>query len=179
MVETMQKNNDLSHRMEMQYRLEQFYYKEATMLDERRFSEWLDLFTEDTHYWMPIRRTTLAKDKHLEFTKPGDMAYFDDTKEMLATRAKKLDSAHAWSENPPSRSRHLITNVQDLGSDGSSMKVMSNFHLYRIRFESDEDSWFGHRIDELVPHEGTFQIKKREIYLEQTVILARNMSVLF
>ena len=179
MVESQNSNDDIARRMELQYRVEQFYYQEATALDERRFPEWLDMFTDDVHYWMPIRRTTLTKNKDMEFTKPGDMAYFDDTKELLAIRTTKLSSNHSWSENPASRSRHLITNVQILEDGGPVLKVMSNFHLYRVRFDSDEDSWFGRRVDELVPHEGSFRIKKRAIYLEQTVILARNMSVLF
>lgn len=179
MEEATRSEIDLGHRMQLQYSLEQFYYDEAALLDERLFSEWLDLFAEEAHYWMPIRRTRLAKDKEQEFTRPGDMAYFDDNKEMLSHRAKKLESGRAWSENPPSRSRHLINNVRVLEDSGETLRVTSNFHLYRVRFESDEDNWFGRREDLLVRRGDSFLIKERSIFLEQTVILSRNMSVLF
>ena len=42
--------------------VEKFYYKEARLLDEWKFHEWLDLFTEDVHYWMPVRTTRYTKE---------------------------------------------------------------------------------------------------------------------
>ena len=44
--------------MSLQYDIEQFYFREARTLDERRYRDWLDFFADDVHYWMPIRRTT-------------------------------------------------------------------------------------------------------------------------
>ena len=54
--------------LQLQHEVEQFYYDEAAMLDERRFSEWPDLFTDDVHYWMPIRRTLTSDQIDREFT---------------------------------------------------------------------------------------------------------------
>jgi len=165
--------------MLQQYEVEQFYYAEAAMLDERRLSDWLALFTPDVHYWMPIRRTVMASDLENEFTKPGAMALFDDDRAMLELRVKKLDTGYSWSEDPPSRTRHIITNVRVLEQKGDELTVESNFHLYRTRLESDEDSWIGRRRDVLRRADGQLRIAKRHIFLEQTLIQSRNLSNFF
>jgi len=163
----------------LQHEVEQFYFAEAALLDERRFSEWLDLLTPDVHYWMPIRRTVMNADLDQEFTKLGAMAFFDDDKAMLDARVKKLATGYSWSEDPPSRTRHMIHNVRVLAVDGEELTVESNFHLYRTRLESDEDSWIGRRRDRLRRVDGALQIAGRHVFLDQTVILSRNLSNFF
>jgi 3-phenylpropionate/cinnamic acid dioxygenase small subunit len=93
----------LLERATLQYEVEQFLYAEAALLDARRYRDWLELLADDIHYWMPIRRTVTTADLDLEFTKPGEMAYFDDDRPMLEMRVKKLEAGSAWSEDPPSR----------------------------------------------------------------------------
>jgi 3-phenylpropionate/cinnamic acid dioxygenase small subunit len=162
-----------------QHEVEQFYYAEAALLDERRFSEWLELLAPDVHYWMPIRRTVMADDLENEFTKPGAMAYFDDDKAILEARVKKLATGYSWSEDPPSRTRHNVTNVRVVECDGDEITVESNFHLYRTRLDSDEDSWIGRRRDVLRRVDGELKIARRHIFLEQTVLQSRNLSSFF
>lgn len=169
----------LHERMLLTFEAEEFLYREAGLLDERRFDEWLALVTDDIHYWMPIRRTVQAREIELEFTVPGGMAYFDDDKEILALRIQRLAVGRAWAEDPPSRTRRLITNVRVERSEGNELTVHSNFHLYRTRLNSEEDSWIGRREDVLRRADGTLRLARRHIYLEQTVILAQNMSSLF
>jgi 3-phenylpropionate/cinnamic acid dioxygenase small subunit len=163
----------------LQHEVEQFYYAEAALLDERRFSEWLDLLAPDIHYWMPIRRTVMNADLDQEFTKPGAMAFFDDDKKMLEARVKKLATGYSWSEDPPSRTRHMIHNVRVLAVEGEEVTVESNFQLYRSRLESDEDSWIGRRRDRLRREEGALRIAVRHVFLDQTLILSRNLSNFF
>ena len=163
----------------LQHEVEQFYFAEAALLDERRFAEWLDLLTPDVHYWMPIRRTVMNSDLDQEFTKLGAMAFFDDDKAMLEARVKKLATGYSWSEDPPSRTRHMIHNVRVLAVDGEELTVESNFHLYRTRLESDEDSWIGRRRDRLRRVDGALRIAGRHVFLDQTVILSRNLSNFF
>lgn len=162
-----------------QYEVEQFYYREARLLDGRQYAEWLKLFTDDVSYWMPIRRTKTTKDLDLEFTPKGAVAFFDDDLEMLASRVKKLDTGYSWSEDPPSRTRHLITNIEVLEVEGDELATYSNFHLYRTRLNSEEDSWIGHREDRLRRVDGQLKIASRKIFLEQTVLLSPNLSSFF
>ena len=95
-----------------QYEVEQFYYAEAALLDAHRYRDWYDLFTDDTHYFMPIRRTRTRRELDKEFTKPGEMAYFDDDKMLLNGRVLKFESGTSWAEDPPSRTRHMVHNVR-------------------------------------------------------------------
>lgn len=172
-------DTDRLQEMLRQYAVEKFLYAESALLDQRRFEEWLELFTDDTHYFMPIRRTRMQNELDREFTQPGEIAFFDDDKNLLRARVIKLMTGRSWSEDPPSRTRHLITNVRVLADDGVELSVDSNFHLYRTRLNSEEDSWIGSRRDRLRRTGDSFQIAARTIYLEQTVLLSRNLSNFF
>lgn len=168
-----------AERMELQFEVEQFYYEEAATLDERRFTDWLDLVTDDVHYWMPIRRTRTPEETDQEFTAPGAMALFDDNRDLLAMRVSRFDTGASWSESPPSRTRHMVSNVRVLEIDGDEMTVEANIHLYRTRLDSEEDSWIGRRRDVLRRVDGALRIAKRHVFLEQTVVLSTNLSSLF
>ena len=165
--------------MVRQYEVERFYYDEAAILDAHRYDEWIALFSDDAHYFMPIRRTRMQRELDKEFTQPGEMAFFDDNKTLLAGRVAKLRSGRSWAEDPPSRTRHLITNVRVVRDNGRELEVESNFHVYRTRLNSEECSWIGSRRDLLRRVEGSFQIADRKIFLEQTVLLSRNLSNFF
>ncbi len=172
-------SDDRIAAMVRQHEVEQFLYAEAALLDAHDYQRWLDLFTEDSLYFMPIRRTRMARDLDREFTQPDEMAWFNDSKWQLAGRVTKLQTGRSWAEDPPSRTRHLVTNVRITEDDGTELEVASNFHLYRTRLKSEEDSWIGSRRDVLRRVGDTFEIAARTIYLEQTVLLSRNLSVFF
>ncbi|MGE0625564.1 MAG: 3-phenylpropionate/cinnamic acid dioxygenase subunit beta [Pseudomonadales bacterium] len=169
----------LQERALLTFEVEEFLYREAALLDARRFDEWLALLTDDIHYWMPIRRTTTAREVDAEFTRPGDMAFFDDDKEMLTLRVQRLSVGRAWAEDPPSRTRRLVTNIRLLGIDGDELATSANFQLYRTRLDSEEDCWIGRREDVLRRVNGSLMLARRHLFLEQTVILSQNMSSLF
>jgi len=165
--------------MLVQFEVERFLYQEAMLLDDRRFEEWVELFTEDTHYFMPIRRTRTKRELDKEFTQPGEMAFFDENKMMLQARVKKLLTGTSWAEDPPSRTRHIITNVLVTEDRGEELDVRSNFLLYRTRLKSEELSWIGSRKDVLRRNRDSFLIAKRHIFLEQTVLLSQNLTNFF
>lgn len=170
-------------RLLLQHAVQEFLFMEADVLDSRRYEEWLGLLTEDIHYWMPVRRTTTAREVDREFTKPGGIAFFDDDLDMLKMRVNRMLLGRAWAEDPPSRTRRLITNVRVVSGgaerDGDEVTVASNFQLYRTRLDSEEDSWLGRREDVLRRVDGDFRLARRHIFLEQTVILSQNLSSLF
>jgi 3-phenylpropionate/cinnamic acid dioxygenase small subunit len=169
----------LPERAALQYEVEQFLFAEAALLDARKYREWLGLVDEDIHYWMPIRRTMMVADVAQEFTKPGEMAFFDDDRATLEMRVKKLEAGSAWSEDPPSRSRHFVSNVRIMEVAGDEITIEAAFHLYRTRLERDIDSWVGRRIDVLRRTGESFLLAKRHMFLDQTIILSTNMSTIF
>lgn len=163
----------------LQFEIERFLYDEVELLDQRKPAEWLDLFSEDTHYWMPMRRTLSPDELDKEFTGPEGMAIFDDDKAMLTLRVKKLESGYSWSEDPPSRTRHMLSNVRLLEATDNEVTVRSNFFVYRTRQATEVDIWVGRREDVLRKTGSSWQIADRKIFLDQTTIMSKNLSNFF
>ncbi len=82
---------------------EDFLYREARLIDERRFDEWFNLYTEDAIYWLPMGD---EEDPGL-----GPSVLFDDHY-FLARRVYRLLHTRVFSQRPPSRTVHLISNVE-------------------------------------------------------------------
>ncbi|HKC05249.1 MAG TPA: aromatic-ring-hydroxylating dioxygenase subunit beta, partial [Methylomirabilota bacterium] len=102
-------------RLLLKEEIEQFLYREAELLDARRYEDWLDLFTEDSRYWMPMRRNVPAEEPAREFTREGmDVNWFDEGKDTLTRRVKQIRTGVHWAEQPPSRICHMVSNVQIL-----------------------------------------------------------------
>jgi 3-phenylpropionate/cinnamic acid dioxygenase small subunit len=172
--------------------VEQFLYREARLLDERRFHEWLELFTNDVRYWMGARTNRyprsskaiaiLSPNRYVEddHTREDELSILDESKETLAGRVARLDTGMAWAEDPPSRTRHLLTNIEVApGDKASELKVYSNFIVYRSRAESEEDFYVGGRQDVLRRVDGAWKIASRKLTLDQNVLSAKNVSIFF
>jgi 3-phenylpropionate/cinnamic acid dioxygenase small subunit len=172
--------------------VEQFLYREARMLDDRRFHEWLTLFTDDVRYWMAARTNRYPKsskaisildpDRYVEddVGRENELAILDETKETLTGRVARLDTGMAWAEDPPSRTRHMISNIEvEPGDVDTELRVYSNFIVYRSRAETEQDFYVGARQDVLRLVEGEWKIAHRKLILDQNVMLAKNVSIFF
>jgi|SRR5579884_1334680 len=172
--------------------VEQFLYREARLLDERRFDAWLDLFTEDVRYWMSGRSNRYPKSSKAiaildparyvedDLARDDELALFDETKETLTGRVRRLDSGMAWAEDPPSRTRHLITNIAvEPGDADGEIRAYSNFLVYRSRGETEQDFYVGARQDLLRRVAGAWKIASRRLVLDQHVLTAKNLSMFF
>jgi 3-phenylpropionate/cinnamic acid dioxygenase small subunit len=159
--------------------VEQFLYFEATLLDDRNFSDWYRLFAEDVHYWMPNRMNRLMHESEHEKTTEREMGIFDDNKRSLGWRVAQILTRKHWAEDPPSRARHLVTNIRiEPTTTGNEYAVRSNFLVYRNRLEDEVDFWVGERHDllrRLDVH--AWQIARRTIILDQNVVLSKNLSI--
>ena len=162
--------------VELQHRVEQFLYREVRLLSERRYEEWLDLFTDDARYWMPARETIDGQPDAL--WDEGEMAYFDDDKEFLAARIERLRSSLAHAEQPPSRLRYFISNVEVAALDGGDLDVRCNLLVYQSRLERTEVSYIGRREDRLCEAGSSWRIRRRKIILDQTLV-PRTLSIFF
>lgn len=166
-------------QFELWHELNQFYIREAWLLDERRFSEWLALFTEDMFYFMPRRKNVLRRDRHRELTQPGDLAFFEENRSDMELRIARLETGHAWAEDPPSRTRHLVANLVIDARDHSETRTRTAFLVHRSHLETDEDRFSGYREDVLRKLGEDWKIARRTIVLDANVIMAKNVSVLF
>ncbi|MFC5589682.1 aromatic-ring-hydroxylating dioxygenase subunit beta [Sporosarcina soli] len=112
-------------QMSLQEEITQFYYREAYLLDHRKYREWLDLLTEDIQYVMPVRVTVEnKKGSNLNH----DMTYFSDTKKDITMKVERLYMKSAWVDDPAPRQRHFISNVMIEQTDSpEEYKVISYF----------------------------------------------------
>jgi 3-phenylpropionate/cinnamic acid dioxygenase small subunit len=98
----------------------------------------------------------------------------------LGARVARLDTGMAWAEDPRSRTRHLLANIEvETGGAGSELKVRSNFIVYRSRSETEQDFYVGARRDVLRLVDGAWKIANRKLILDQNVLLAKNVSIFF
>jgi 3-phenylpropionate/cinnamic acid dioxygenase small subunit len=167
-------------RLLVKQEIEDFLYREADLLDERRYEEWLELFTEDAHYWMPLRRNVPHDEPDREFTRQGaDVNWFDEGKDTLRRRVRQILTGIHWAEEPPSRICHIISNVQIMPARTGEVDVRSRFIVYRNRVETETDFLVGKREDLLRRVNGDWRIARRKIILDQSVLLAKNLTMFF
>jgi 3-phenylpropionate/cinnamic acid dioxygenase small subunit len=179
-------------RPDLVLEMEQFLFREARLLDECRFQEWLNLLTDDIRYWMPSMSsrygasskafTPLEREprERPELSDENELALLDETKDSLARRVARLDSGMAWSEEPPSRTCRFISNViVDESDTDAGLIVRSNFILYRTRGDLERDFYVGSRQDVLRSVDGSWKIAYRKILVPQNVLAAKNVSSFF
>jgi 3-phenylpropionate/cinnamic acid dioxygenase small subunit len=172
---------------DIHFEVEQLYYTEAELLDDGRFTDWLELLDEDLDYWMPTRSNRLRRQQALSIAARGEAAFYDETKESLAWRIRRFDSGMAWAEDPPSRTRHLVTNVVahhidpagDPGFTEQDLLVRSAFLVYRNRLEREQNVFAGRRTDVLRRTAAGLRVARRTILLDQNILHAKNISTFF
>ncbi|HLG74718.1 MAG TPA: aromatic-ring-hydroxylating dioxygenase subunit beta [Chloroflexota bacterium] len=159
--------------------IEQFLAYEAWLLDERRLYDWLDCFTADARYTLAVRETVQGRDEQLAPLEPPSAPLVDDDKEFMTVRVKRLDTRLAHAEQPPSFTRHLVTNLllqSPAGAD--TVRVTANFLLVQTRIDVSGHTFSGKRDDTLRRVNGQWRIARREVLLDRAP-LASTVSVFF
>jgi 3-phenylpropionate/cinnamic acid dioxygenase small subunit len=177
-------------RNEAYYRLkadmEDFLFAEADLLDERRFREWLNLLADDITYFMPIRRNVkFGQHAQRENTVQGSgISWFDEDKWTLTKRVDQILTGVHYAEEPLSRVTHMVSNVQIRRvvpslDDPREVEVRCRFLVYQNRIEYETYTFVGKRTDLLRKTQDGWKIVRREILLDQNVLLAKNLSTFF
>ncbi len=172
-------------RLLLKQEIEDFLYREADLLDERQYEDWLAMVADDVRYWMPMRRNVKVDDIEREFTREGlDISWFDEGKETLTRRVRQIQTGVHWAEEPVSRISHMVSNVRLLEASPSwadpvEVTVRCRFLIYRNRVETETDILVGKREDLLRRVDGQWQITRRKIVLDQNVLLTKNLTFFF
>ena len=178
--------------VEQQHQLEQFYYREARMLDNRQFKQWLTLLDPGVRYQVPSRfnvqinnrdrenEEMLAIERELEGVESMGNPLRDENIIHLTLRAERAYKINAWAEQPPARTRRMVSNVEVLSNEGDGLRVLSNFFLYFSRPDVETVIYSGQRRDRLaVAGEGGYCIVQREVVLDYARIEAPTMGLIF
>ena len=151
----------------------QFLVEEAALLDAADYSGWLALLTEDIRYVMPVRVTTARG-----APASNGMGHFDEDMYALRKRVQRLATDHAWTEDPPSRTRHFVTNVRTFRHDQQHLRVESALLLFRSRGDTREaDLISAGRSDLLRQTEADLKLARREITVDEAVLRTQNLAV--
>jgi biphenyl 2,3-dioxygenase beta subunit len=163
--------------------VEQFLYREARMLDDRFYIEWLALLADDCTYLVPTRDNVQAVRGESPVSADDELtglAYFDDTKLTLMAKALRLGTGTAWAENPPSRTRRLVTNVEVHRSEtADELLVYSNLLLHRSRRLDEVSQFFGQRRDVLRQTDKGLLLAKRVVVLDMNICDSSHMGNFF
>jgi phthalate 3,4-dioxygenase beta subunit len=153
-----------------------FLYAEADLLDRGEHRAWLGLLTDDIRYVVPVRVTTAHS---LDGSALEDMAHFDEDGYSLRKRVERLETEHAWAEDPPSRTRHFVTNIRCAeGQIAGEVQAESNLLLFRSRGDVREhDLLSGRRNDTLRRTPGGLRLARREVVLDESVLRTQNLAV--
>jgi PAH dioxygenase small subunit len=150
--------------------------REVHLLDDARFDEWFEMVHPSLTYSMPVRLSLMPKDG-AGFRE--DMDYYMDDYASIKTRLERLKTEMAWAEQPGSRTRHLITNLLIEAASDHEYRVRGQFLVTRARADNFPDVFSGVREDLLVRGEAGLLLRKRSIFLDQSVLKSFNLSILF
>ena len=135
---------------------EQFLYHEARLLDLQRYEEWLELFTADATYWVPLEQG--QKDPQ----ETSSIIYDDRT--LLELRVKQFRHPRAHARQPLARTVHQVGNVVPLGEATGELRIGSTLTVVEIRHEKQR--LYGALVEHRLRREGgTFRIAHKRVDL--------------
>ena len=154
-----------------------FLLREAWLLDRGDVRGWGETLHEDLLYTAPIRVTRLAADQRVRVAGPG---HFDEDYASIRTRIARLTETRSfWAEDPRSRTRRFVTNVLvRSGARDDELEVHSNLLLTRSRLEmTSYPPLSAERNDRLRRDGGGLKLVRREVIIDQSMILMPNLAV--
>ena len=138
--------------------LEQFILREARLLDERRFREWMDLFADDGTYWVPA-----VPDQQSPF---DQASLFYDDRELMQTRIERLAHPRIHVQTPPSRTAHLVGNAVVDMSDEANGEYLVSSTVIMVEYRDEQQRVFAGRQHHRLRRDGAgFRIVQKRVDL--------------
>lgn len=136
--------------------IEQLLFREARLMDEHRYEEWLSLWTNDAVYWVPCGH---------EDTDPlRQVSIIYDNRTKLGDRVSRLQSGSVMAQDPKPRLRRVVSNVEIESAGGAETTVGSNFILVQAR-NNQQLIWCGRSIHKLRAESGGLKIAHKKVLL--------------
>ena len=141
------------------YAVEQFLYREARLADEQRLDDWLTLWAEDALYWVPCNQDDVDPARQLSII-------YDDYARLKLRVARITKTGMAWTQEPRSRLRRLVSNIEIYDGPDGLIQTFSNFHLTELRANRrDPVEWIGRTEHRLRPHGDDFRLAYKKVML--------------
>jgi benzoate/toluate 1,2-dioxygenase beta subunit len=151
------------------YQIENFLYREARLMDENAYDEWFALWADDALYWVPANADDIDPMRHVSIV-------YED-KPHLEDRIERLKSGAAYAQDPKSRMRRLISNIEIEEGENGEVTVYSNFNLTELR-RSQQRTFAGRTIHKLRPEGSSFKITYKKVLLVNNDEVISNLTFL-
>lgn len=153
------------------------YYREALLLDNIRLSDWAAMLAEDLVYTVPMRQTRGAENNARSVIR--SVMHMDEDYGSIMLRVMRLGGKSAWAENPPSRIRRFVNNVQVFATDKDDEFDVINYLLVtRNRFDDDFfDLIPCERHDRLRKVQDEYKLVRREALIDQALLGTPNLQI--
>lgn len=150
-------------------RVENFLYREARLMDENAYDEWLALWTDDALYWVPANEDDVNPNRHVS------LVYEDKTR--LEDRVVRLKSGAAYAQDPKSRMRRVISNIEIEEGENGEVVVYSNFNLTELR-RGQQNTFAGRTMHKLRPDGDSFKMAYKKVLLVNNDEVIHNLTFL-
>ena len=160
--------SDADHRL-----VADFLYREARLADEARYAEWLALWTDDGVYWVPA---TTEPDADPE----RQLSHVYDNRGRIETRVKLLQTGVRYSQEPASRMRRLISNIEVAQAEGGELVAGSNFLLAELAVQAGRELhwWAGRTTHRLRRVDGQLRMSRKTVVLVNAAEPLPNLAFL-
>ena len=149
---------------------EQFLYHEARLLDTQRFEEWLELFTDDATYWVPLEQN--QKDP------VETSSIIHDDRTLLELRVRQARHPRAHARQPLARTVHQVGNVTVSAAEAGDITVDSTLQL--IEFRNERQRLYGALVQHRLRRAGkSFRIAHKRVELVNSEGELDGIAVLF
>ena len=147
-----------------------FVLDEAQLLDTRQYAAWLDLFTDDARYWMPLEPGQTDPLLH------NSLMYED--KLLLRIRIERLAGSRTFSEQPATRCHHLLQTprIESMDEQAGECQLRTAFHYVETRLDR-QTLFAGWATHQLVLREGALRIRLKRIDLVNSDAAFGNISL--
>jgi benzoate/toluate 1,2-dioxygenase subunit beta len=137
--------------------VEQFLFLEARLADEGDYDGWEALWTDDGVYWVPANGDDIDP--------ATQMSILFDNRSRIALRVRQLKHDKRHAQNPRSRLRRILGNIEVLDRDsGGDVVVGANFFVYESR-ERGTTIWGGRAEYRLRPVDGSWRMARKKVVL--------------
>ncbi|MEM6582765.1 MAG: aromatic-ring-hydroxylating dioxygenase subunit beta [Pseudomonadota bacterium] len=138
-------------------KIEQFLYDEASLLDNPDLDRWMELYSEDGTYWMPVKQDQEDPINHVSI--------FYDDRVMMEVRRRNFVHPRAASKDHAVRCSHIISNIRQQGkTDQGDHIVTSNFQAL-VFYRNEQRVYGGTYEHHLIPDAGGYKIRHKKVNL--------------
>jgi 3-phenylpropionate/cinnamic acid dioxygenase small subunit len=151
------------------HKIESFLYREARLMDEHAYDEWLALWTDDALYWVPCNEDDIDPERHVS------IVY--ENKARLEDRIARLKSGAAYAQDPKSRLSRVVSNIEIEDESDTEAIVRSTFNVTALR-RGWMDIFAGRAVHKLRPEGGSFRIVYKKVLLINNDVVIHNLTFL-